>query len=252
MKAASGADAPVKLYIASSSLVLADIRSSNMLTQIFLDRKTQEEKTDLQFLSELATEYGFIFSIKGDQLIFTSYFELDNAEAVKDIAKSQIGNYSITQKCFDTYGSAKMIKRDSKKNTTSNESQTYDGTVVKEDVLLIVGSGGNKKTLEAKVKGGLWSKNKAKQSGNLNDLPGDPLLVAGMNFNLTGLNLISGKYHITTSTHTITGDGAYTTSLDIRKTGDIPKPKQVPPTKEPKTENDENIPDFSKNNEESD
>jgi len=219
--------------------------SDNMLGQIFLERKTQEQKTDLQFLSELATEYGFVFSVKGSNLIFTSYYALDNAEAVRDIAKNQIGNYNITEKCYDTYKYAVLTKRDSKTNKVTAETQTFDGVTVKDDVLLIVGTGGNKKTIEAKVKSGLWNKNRFKQAGTLNDIPGDPLLVASMNFNLTGLNNVSGKYHIVRSSHTISGDGAYTTSLEVRKTGDIPKPKRVPPTAKEKTTYDANISDAS-------
>ena len=238
----------IALYFCGKhGLKLVD-NSDKMLGQIYIERKTQEEKTDLQFLSELATEFGFIFSIKGNDLIFTSFYNLDNADAIKDISIYQIGNYSITEKCFDTYAYANLVKRDAKKNTVSNEYQTFDGKTVKEDLLLISGSGGNKKTQEAKVKAGLWSKNRFKQSGSLNDFPGDPYLVAGMNFNLTGLNLISGKYHITKSNHTITGDGAYTTSVDIRKCGEILKPKRVPPPKIEKTEYDENTSDFDGNN----
>ena len=233
-----------QFFCTKHGLKLTD--KSGMLSDIYLERKTQEEKTDLQFLSELAKEFGFIFSVKGDQLIFTSYFDLDNAEAIKDISVFQIGNYSIIQKCFDTYQSASISKRDAKKNTISNEYQSFDGTIVKENLLLSSGTG-NKKAQEAKVKAGLWNKNRFKQSGNLNDLPGDPYLVAGMNFNLTGLGEISGKYHIPTSSHTITGDGAYTTSLEVRKTGDIPKPHKVPPTKPEKTEFDENTGDYEEN-----
>lgn len=238
----------IALYFCNKhGLKLID-NSDNMLGQIYLDRKTQEEKTDLQFLSELATEFGFIFSIKGNDLIFTSFYKLDNADAIKDISIYQIGNYSITEKCFDTYAYATLLKRNPKKNTIANEYQAYDGVTVKEDILLVVGSGGNKKTLEAKVKAGLWSKNRFKQSGSLNDSPGDPYLVAGMNFNLTGLNLISGKYHITKSNHTISGEGAYATSLEIRKCGDIPKPKRIPKPVPEKMPLDENTTDYEQNN----
>jgi len=237
----------IALYFCSKhGLKLID-NSDNMLGQIYLDRKTQEEKTDLQFLSELATEFGFVFSVKGNDLIFTSFYKLDNADAIKDISIFQIGSYSITEKCFDTYSSANMVKRDTKKNTVTTETQAFDGISAKEDILLVVGSGGNKKTIEAKVKAGLWSKNRFKQSGSLNDFPGDPYLVAGINFDLIGLSKISGKYHITRSNHTITGDGAYTTSVDIRKCGDILAPRRVPPTKAEKTTYDENTTDYDAN-----
>jgi len=116
--------------------------------------------------------------------------------------------------------------------------------------LLVTGSGGSKKQNEQKVKGGLWNKNKFKQSGTLNDLPGDPSLIAGINFNLTELGNASGRYHIVKSSHTISGDGAYMTSLEVRKTGTIPKPKRVPPPAKEKTTYDENSYDAENTTEE--
>lgn len=201
--------------------------TSDLLSGITLTRKTQEQKTDLQFLSELAKEYGFLFSMKGNRMVFTSYYKLDNATAIMDISTHQVGNYTVTQKTYDTYSSGKIAKLDCKSggvynwdasgvlNTNASDSETFEGRV--ESV----------QQAQQKVKGGLWNKNKFKISGNLNDIPGDPSLIAGNNFNLKGLGKLSGKYHITTSTHKVSG--SYTTSLEIRKTGDIPKPQQVPP-----------------------
>jgi hypothetical protein len=62
-------------------------------------------------------------------------------------------------------------------------------------------------------------------------------LVAGINFDLTGMGVaISGQYHIPVSTHVVSGDGAYTTSLEIRQTGSIPKPRAVPKISPDKTD----------------
>ena len=67
-----------------------------------------------------------------------------------------------------------------------------------------------------------------KQTGSLSNITGDPELVAGVNIEITGFGLASGVYHILSSTHTVSGGGAYTMSLEIRKKGDVEKPKRVP------------------------
>lgn len=211
--------------------------TSGMLSQINMDRKTQEEKTDLQFLSELGTEYGFLFSIKGEKLVFTTYYNLDNADAVMNISRFQVGSYQITEKTYDTYASGFMNTRNAKKNKALSINVTYtnwSNQNVSEDIALVKGNATTKQQAEQKIKGQLWRKNRFKQAGNLNDLPGDPSLLAGVNFNLIGFGFMSGKYHIPTSSHKISGDGAYTTSLEIRLTGSIPKPQRVPPTKKEK------------------
>lgn len=217
------------------NLKLVD-NTNSMLNQINLERKTQEEKTDLAFLTELATEYGFIFSIRGDLLIFTSYYELDNGPSIKSIDKNQLSNYSIKEKTYDTYASALISQRDSKTGQVVKWQATEVLDVKVTDQALFKGRVENKTQAEARVKGGLWNKNRFKQSGELNDMPGDPELVSGVNFDLTGLNNMSGKWHITSSVHHMSGQNAYTTSLEIRKTGSIPKPRAVPKVKKEKTE----------------
>jgi len=220
-------------------------KTENMLVQVYIDRITQEEETDLQFLSRLAKEYGFLFSVKGEKLTFTSYYELDNAPAVKDISVLQLSNYSITEKTYDTYSAGFLRKRDSRRNKII-EADYSDGLSTKNvNSEHVIGNVSNEKQAEQRIRGRLWSKNKAKQSGILN-LEGDPSLIAGINFNLTGLGNASGKYHITTSTHKISGDGAYLTSLEIRKTGSVPKPQRVPPPKSTKSAYDENTSDAEK------
>jgi hypothetical protein len=205
--------------------------TSGMLSQINMSRKTQDEKTDLQFLSELATEYGFIFSVRGTKMVFTSYYNLDNADSVGALDKNQLSAYSLTAKTYDTYSIGNISRRDSKSNKVVAWKATDTLQTAVSDQALFSGRVENSQQAEMKVKGGLWRKNKFKQAGRLNDIPGDPALVSGVNMDLTGLGALSGKYHITTATHVISGDGAYTTSLEVRLTGSIPQVKRVPKTR---------------------
>jgi phage protein D len=235
-------------FCTKHSFTLVD-DTSNMLSQINLERKTQEDKTDLQFLTELATEYGFIFSVRGKKMVFTDYYTLDNADSKKSLSIYQICNYSITDKTYDTYASAKFIGRNSRENKLTTQYMTWGDELVTENILSLKGDASTHNMAERKLKAGIWNKNRFKQAGTLNDIPGDPSLVSGINIDLTGLLNASGKYHITTSSHTISGEGAYTTSLEIRKTGTIPKPERVPPKKDEKETFDTDVDDYLQNTE---
>ena len=53
-----------------------DCKDSPHLQKIEVERKTQEKQTDLAFLSRLAREYGIVFSVRGDQLVFMDTEEM--------------------------------------------------------------------------------------------------------------------------------------------------------------------------------
>jgi phage protein D len=68
-------------------------------------------------------------------------------------------------------------------------------------------------------------------------LPGDPLLVAGSNIQLTSMDRLSGKYSITKSTHRMSRDGGYTTELELKVadlSGVATGRKPLQPVKKPK------------------
>jgi hypothetical protein len=202
------------------------VDTTSLMSQIGMDRKTQEEETDLFFLSKLAKEYGFIFTIRGSQLVFTDYYALDNAASIMAIDKSQCGLYSLTNKTFDTYAGAYVKKRNPKTGKLISFSfENLTGGVVTNQ-LLVDGRTSTISQASRKSIAGLWDKNRFKESGVLNDIPGDPSLLAGTNFDLTGFGSASGQYHIVSSAHKIQ-DSLYKMDLEIRKTGTIPKPKRV-------------------------
>lgn len=214
-----------KFFCDKHGLTLVD--KTSMLSKINLDRKTQENKTDLAFLAELAKEYGFIFSVRGEKLIFTSYYDLDNADSIKEFGLNNLSSYSITQKTYDTYAATEFKARNKKKNkviTSISEEKDDDKIIL--DVNTIGGKVTNEVQAEAKANAGLWGKNKFKQTASI-VIPGDSELMSGVNIDLIGLGKGSGKYHIVASRHTL-GSSGYTCSVELRRTGAVPKVKAVP------------------------
>lgn len=76
------------------------------LQKIEVERKTQEKQTDLAFLSGLAKEYGIVFSVRGDQLVFMDTEELEAQPVVQIIHKNELSRASFTDKTSQVYGGA--------------------------------------------------------------------------------------------------------------------------------------------------
>jgi phage protein D len=193
------------------------IDGDSKLNNVLISRKTQANKTDLSFLSELAKEYGFIFSIKGDKMVFMEHSTLDRIPGVIGIGRYDLERYSLTNKTHGTYAAATVKATDRK--TGKVIQSTVEGDSDSADILNQSGGAVTSPSqASAYASSGLGESNRKQQTGNLS-MPGNPLLVAGINFDLEGFGKASGKYHITKSTHTVS-PGGYTTSIDIERIGD--------------------------------
>ncbi len=217
--------------------IIGDIEAINF------ERVTQNRETDLSFLRRIAAEYGTVFSVRGEQLVFTTIYDLEEASSVKEVDKTELIGFGIKDKTSSTFNVAKVTYHDPVTKTVvdaeyqKEEKVNADGVafteITKGDTKVIHSKAENKQQAELKAKAALHNANSRQQEGRIN-LPGSPLLVAGNNFELTGLGMLSGKYHIISSSHSISRSG-YTTELEIKKVGYIEKVKQKP--KKKKTDN---------------
>jgi phage protein D len=216
-------------YVAKKNdlTLLGDIQT------IRIARSTQNREPDIAYLHRIASEFGYAFSIRGKQLIFTSIYELEDGVAVKVINKSDMTSYSITDKTSETYSSAVVKYQDpATKSVNSYEVKqeaNKDGVVfnkvVKKDVLIIKDKAENKQQAESKAKAALHSKNSMQQVLSFS-IFGDPLLVAGNNIDVTGFGQLSGRYHITQSTHNDSKSSGYTTECECKRVAEGEKSKQ--------------------------
>lgn len=191
---------------------------------IKFDRQTQYRETDLAFLKRVSEEYGYIFSIRDKKLIFTSVFDIENGKVVVEIDRTDLKSYSLKDKALGTYQQAnvkyhnpvdKTVNSSNVKTLSNKDNVTYK-QIATNDSLEIRTKAESPAQAELKAKAALHYKNSKQQEGNI-ITQGNPILVAGNNFLLTGLGLLSGKYYISKSVHTIQKGDGYDTSIEIKR-----------------------------------
>lgn len=201
------------------------------IESIQIERATQNRETDLGFLARIAAEFGYIFNLRGENLVFTTVFKLEDSDPVTEIDRTDLIRYSLRDKTSGVFKSARTQYHNPQKDKLQNgESEATTDDVVTEDVLEVRKRTENDGQAELKAKAALHSTNSKQQSGTLT-LPGAPLLLAGSNFELTGMGTLSGKYHVVESSHRIDSGGGYTTDVEIKRVGFIVKSRWKPKTK---------------------
>lgn len=207
---------------------------------INIERVTQHREKDLAFLRKVGLEYGYIFSVRDKKLIFTTQEKLEKGSEVTTIDLTELISYSLRDKAVEVYKDATVKYKDPKTNTVVQGKVGVDEIANKDGVgFNYITSGDtaashvraeNAQQAKAKARALLYRKNTKQNEGRI-ELPGNPLLVAGINFMLTGLGVLSGKYHVTQSTHRITKDGGYITELEVKRVGGAKDKAQQKPKK---------------------
>lgn len=192
------------------------------ISDVTIKRISQNRETDLAFLKRLAGDYGYLFSVRDKKLIFTSMYDLEKGAAVVEIDRLDILDLSYTDKSVTTYQKAEASyhnpanKQVVRTIYTNDIERAQDEGSLPPDVLQIRVKAENPQQSEELSKAALHKANTAEAEGTLT-VPGNPLLVAGNNFLLTGLGKLSGKLHITNSTHSISRGDGYKTSIKFKR-----------------------------------
>lgn len=198
------------------------------IADVRLNRFHTFRETDLSALKRLSNEFGYTFAIRDTKMIFTNIFELENKQSALTISRKEITSFSITDKTAHTFKAANVVYHDPRKkkvtkNTQAEKNDTYK--TVKPDTLEVRVKAENAQQAELKAKVSLYHANSLQQEGSI-DMPGNVLALAGNNCELVGFGVCSGKFYIKTSTHAVSRDGGYTTSLEIKRVGLVDKSKQ--------------------------
>jgi uncharacterized protein len=202
------------------------------IQNIKFTRITQNQEHDLSFLKRLSAEYGHAFSVRDKQLVFTVIYDLEKGKPVLEIDRTDLLSYSIKDKTSQTYRTA-VVKYHNPTNkqvveykTTGHENAggSYEPETA-DDELIIHTKAEDLNQAEAKAKAALWRANSKQQEGNLS-MQGNPIVLAGNNIELTGLGILSGKYHIMESRHTLDKSSGYLTDIQVKRVGFVEKVKE--------------------------
>ncbi|MEI8390466.1 MAG: Cro/Cl family transcriptional regulator [bacterium] len=179
---------------------------------IKIKRITQNNKRDLEFLKNLAEEYGYIFKVSDNKLTFYEIAKLKSQSPALIINRKDIISYNFKDKTHDQYKSCEVSYHDpkSKKTVTSN----IQGNSARADTLKLNTRCENKEQAILKATAAM---NKNSSLEGTITLMGNPHLVAGLNIEIKGFYKLSGKYHIKSAKHTIDRSSGYKTELEAEK-----------------------------------
>lgn len=180
-----------------------------------IQRVTQWHETDLGFLHRIAASFGYLFTLKGDTLVFTYYPDLNNAAGAITVERGPLLNYSIRDKVAGIYvkGQNRYYNPKKKKVIVSDVDGGASGTV---DVHRTHAKVDNDEQGLYKIDGRLYKKNMdqveidALMPGNVYGLSGNNAVTKGF-FNYNGV------YMIAEAEHTLNKDGNYTTRCLLKK-----------------------------------
>lgn len=189
------------------------------IENITIHRVNQYRETDLAFLNRIGGAYGYIFSVRGNNLVFVYYKDIETREASLQITRQNLLDYSFKDTTNKVYKSSSVKHHDpkTKQNISFEESsEDDDDDNSSSDDLNLYDRVENKQQAEAKAKYALHNKNTRGVTCEL-QLPGNILFVSGNNFQITDTGKFNGKYHIEEAHHSITRDGSYVSSGSAKR-----------------------------------
>ncbi|MBO9674412.1 MAG: hypothetical protein J7577_13270 [Sphingobacteriaceae bacterium] len=192
------------------------------IENIRIGRSTQRRETDLQYINRLSSEYGYNFTVKGTQLVFIKQTELESFGSVLSIDKTDVmPGYSFKDKTTNIFkgtvvkfynpNTSKVVKSE-RSGDLPGEDPSYSKEL---DTLELRGKVENEEQANAKAEAYTHRMNTLQQTGTI-PVPGNVVLVAGVNFELTGFGAFSGIWHVLSSEHAI-DTGGYITTAEIKR-----------------------------------
>lgn len=195
---------------------------------INLKRVTQKEQADLQFLKDLAAEYGLLFKVEStSRLVFFREADLEAATPVITLNRKDLTSYRIRRQAAGVYKAATVSYQDPESGefieatidlagAEVEPSDDEEGAISSGDILRVRERCEDRGQAETKAKEALKRANSTRLEANL-ELEGNVLLSAGVTLTLTGFERLSGKYLIDQVRHSLDRGRGYRSSIQARK-----------------------------------
>ena len=179
---------------------------------IKIERITQNQESDLAFLKRIAEEYGYIFKIADNNLVFYKTSKLINEKTAKIIYKNELTCINLREKTSKLYKAVSVTYKNPKTGKIVS-AVVRNENCIKGDTLKLDLRCENKEQAILKAKAALDKGNNTIE-GSI-QIVGTPYLAAGINIELKDIGYFSGKYHVKEAKQTINKYSGYTTNLEI-------------------------------------
>jgi phage protein D len=190
--------------------------SSESESDVMFARVTQRRQMDLEFLKRLAREHNFDFTVCAGQLIFYERPSLESVAAATVITRSDIIRFSFRNRARRIYDAAEFSYFDPDTKELITQSVPADVPSPTGDTLKIVARCENAGQAQVKAEAALHLHNMVFVDASIEG-PGNAVLVAGNNVQLTGWGSLDGKYLIETAKHHLSRATGYSTSIAARR-----------------------------------
>ena len=190
--------------------------SSESANDLLFERVTQRRQTDLEFLKRLAREQNFDFSVRAGQLIFYDRATLESVSAVTTIMRSDTTRFSFRNRTRRIYEGGQFSYFDPDTKALISQSVAADSPAPTGDTLKIVARCENAEQALVKAQALLHLHNMVFVDASIEG-PGNPVLVAGNNVQLSGWGALDGTYLIETAQHQLGRARGYSTSIAARR-----------------------------------
>jgi hypothetical protein len=206
----------IAAQIASKYGLTLVVAASESESDLMFARVTQRRQTDLEFLKRLAREHNFDFTVRAGQLVFYTRTALESVPAVLAITRSDLVRFSFRNRTRRIYDGAECSYFDPDTKALITQSVPADLSAPTGDTLKIVARCENSEQASVKAEALLHLHNMVFVDASLEG-PGNAVLVAGNNVQLTGWGALDGTYLIETAQHHLARAAGYSTSIAARR-----------------------------------
>lgn len=207
-----------RLVAIAKTLVSIDKTVTRTKMDIKVGRVTQNDESDLAFLHRVSEKFGILFSVRDDSLIFTSRYDLEEADPSLTLTENNVVSYDFTDKATKVYSGVRVKWHDPESGeiveSVTEADDSDQGKI--NDVLEVTTKVETQAQADEVAKAALQEVTSKEIEGTLN-LEGRPLMVAGTRVFLEGFGVLDGKWMITESSHSVSPGSGYTTTLRVKR-----------------------------------
>lgn len=189
---------------------------TGIIEDITISSVVQAGETDLAFLRRISGMYGYIFSIKSGELVFTNVGKLQSRAFARSIGPSDMSAMDINDNTARTFKAARLSYWDADKGKkVFYEAKSKFESEAKGDILEMEGFVENEQQAELRAKAAISKAENATVTGYARLNAGIDGMLAGNNVQIIGVGKVSGVFHIEKSDHSIDKSGGYDITIDV-------------------------------------